>query len=124
MRRKRPNEHGDDFDHVDNENLARLRSQLLRWATDNAEALATAEPEIPPGLHNRARRNWLMLLAIAERCRAKEPTWYAVKAIEEVHATADPEPVAQLLFDIRDAFDERSTDKLSTRDLHSARIET
>ena len=44
MRRKRPDEEADDFDHVDNEHLARLRSRLLRWATDNAEALREASP--------------------------------------------------------------------------------
>jgi hypothetical protein len=75
MRRKRPDEHADDFDHIDNENLARLRSRLLRWAIDNAAALAAAEPEMPPGLHNRTRMNWRMLLAIAKRCRSKKAAW-------------------------------------------------
>jgi hypothetical protein len=116
MRRKRPDEHADDFGHVDDENLARLRSQLLRWAIDNAEGLATAQPEIPPGLHNRARMNWRMLLAIAERCRAKKAAWDAVRAVEEINATADPELAAQLLSDIRDAFD-RLADKLPTKEL-------
>jgi hypothetical protein len=30
-----------DFDHLDNETFTRLRRQVLRWAMDNAEALAT-----------------------------------------------------------------------------------
>jgi putative DNA primase/helicase len=117
MRRKRPDEHADDFDHVDDANLARLRSQLLRWATDNAEALATARPEIPPGLHNRVRMNWWTLLAIAECCNSKRGAWEAVKAVEEVNATADLELAAELLSDIRDAFDRRNADRLTTKDL-------
>src|SRR5262245_44662487 len=35
-----PKEHAADFDHLDNETFARLRSQLMRFAADNAEALA------------------------------------------------------------------------------------
>jgi Protein of unknown function (DUF3631) len=73
----------DDFDHVDDEHLARLRCQLLRWATDNAEALVKAAPEIPPGLYNRARMNWRPLLAIAERAGWKRAAWKAVLAIED-----------------------------------------
>jgi hypothetical protein len=115
MRRKRPDEHADDFSHVDNADLARLRSQLLRWAAYNGEALAKAKPEIPPGLHNRARMNWHMLLAIAERCRAKKAAWAAVKAVEEIGAAADPELAVQLLSDIRDAFDRQRAKKLPTK---------
>jgi hypothetical protein len=117
MRRKRPNEHADDFDHIDDEHLARLRSQLLRWATDNAEALGRAKPEMLPGLHNRASMNWRTLLAIAERAGGgwKRAAWKAVRAIEEVHAAADPELGAQLLSDIRDIFVRRGTDRMTTR---------
>jgi hypothetical protein len=61
--------------------------------------------------------NWRVLLAIAELCRAKKAAWEAVKAVEEVNATIDPELAAQLLFDIRDAFDRRKTDRLPTKAL-------
>jgi 5S rRNA maturation endonuclease (ribonuclease M5) len=119
MRRKRPSEHADDFEHIDSEHLARLRSQLLRWAIDNAEALAKAAPEILPGLHNRARMNWRTLLVIAEAAGGdwKRAAWKAVRAIEEVNAAADPELGVQLLSDIRDAFDRRGTDRMMTKTL-------
>jgi hypothetical protein len=50
-----PKEHTADFNHCDNETFVRLRSQLMRWADDNADALAKATPEIPSGFHNRRR---------------------------------------------------------------------
>ena len=91
MRRKRPEEETEDFPHADNEHFARLRSQLLRWATDNADALIHAKPEVPPGLYNRTRMNWRLLLAIAEQCGWKKAAWKAVHSIEEVRASADPQ---------------------------------
>jgi hypothetical protein len=117
MRRKRPEEQADDFDHVDDEHLALLRCQLLRWATDNAEALVRAAPEIPPGLYNRARMNWRPLLAIAERAGWKRAAWKAVLAIEEVRDASDPAIVVQLLSDIRDAFDRLSIDRMTSKTL-------
>ena len=42
-----PEEHAADFDHLDNETFARLRSQAMRWAADNGERIAKATPEIP-----------------------------------------------------------------------------
>lgn len=67
MQRKKPDENSDDFDHCDNETFARLRSQTMRWAADNTEALAEARPETPNGFHNRVRANWRLLLAIADQ---------------------------------------------------------
>jgi 5S rRNA maturation endonuclease (ribonuclease M5) len=117
MRRKRPDEHADDFDHIDNDHFAQLRAQLLRWTTDNAETLAKAEPEMPSGLYNRTRMNWRLLLAIAERCGWKQAAWEAARAIEEVHAAADPELRVQLLSDIRGAFNRHGTDEVMTKTL-------
>jgi hypothetical protein len=118
-RRKQPGEETADFDHIDNENLARLRSQLLRWAIDNGDGLAKAEPEMPAGLHNRTRMNWRSLLSIAEAAGGgwKRAAWKAVRVIEEVHAATDPDLGAQLLADIRTAFDRRGTDRLATKTL-------
>jgi Protein of unknown function (DUF3631) len=61
--------------------------------------------------------NWRILLAIAERCCAKKAAWSAVKVVEEVSATVDPELAAQILSDVRDAFDKSKTDKLTTKAL-------
>ena len=60
--------------------FARLRSQIMRWANDNADAVAKAKPGIPPGFYNRRRANWKPLLAIAERDLKKNQAAFAETA--------------------------------------------
>ena len=105
-----PKEHAADFDHLDNETFARLRSQVMRWAMDNAEAIAKATPEIPPGFHNRRRANWRPLLAIAEAAGGdwKTAAWNAARAIEAVADTFDPSIGVELLQAIKAAFEARA----------------
>jgi len=49
--------------------LEPLKRQAARWAADNAEALANADPIIPPRLYGREEDKWRPLLAIAKRDR-------------------------------------------------------
>jgi hypothetical protein len=113
-----PKEHAADFDHLDNETFTRLRSQLMRWVADNADAIVKATPEIPPGFHNRRRANWVPLLAIAEAGGGewKTKAWTAARAIEAVAATFDPSIGVQLLWAIKVAFKEREEDENRTKD--------
>jgi hypothetical protein len=101
------NEHTADFNHIDNETFARLRSQLMRWTADHAAALAKAAPEIPPGFHNRRRANWVPLLAIAEAGGGdwKTAAWKAALAIEAVADTFDPSIGVELLRAFRSVFE-------------------
>ena len=103
-----------DFDHLDNETFARLRRQVLRWATDNAEALAARQPEIPQDFHNRRRANWRPLLAIAEAMDMKQAGWEAALEIERRQIAVDPSTGIQLLTAIRFIFDEMKADRLVT----------
>jgi hypothetical protein len=111
MKRKRPNERVQDFDHTDNENLEQLRQQIFRWATDNVESLATATPEIPENFHNRVRANWKLLLAVAEHANWKAKAQKAAIALEEVHATFVSAVGIELLADIKINFDARKLHK-------------
>jgi hypothetical protein len=122
MRPKRandPNEHVADFDHLDNETFARLRSQLMRWTQDNADALAKAAPETPPSFHNRRRANWRTLLAVAEAAGGdwKKDGWKAALAIEAIAATFDPSMGVQLLGAIKGALEARGTDRITSAGL-------
>lgn len=117
LQRKKPDEWAADFDHCDNNTFAKLRAQLARWAADEAEPLAKAKPEMLPDFHNRTRANWRLLLAIAERCGAKQAAWKAAKEIEQVQAASDPSIGLQLLSDIRDAFDRLGKDRIATKEL-------
>ena len=75
MRRKLPNESVDRLRRFD---APETRRRCIRWARDNAASIATAKPELPPELNDRAADNWEPLLAIAElagedwRNRARE----------------------------------------------------
>jgi Protein of unknown function (DUF3631) len=114
-----PDEQTEDFNHLDNETFARLRQQLLRWAMDNADVLARATPESPPGFHNRRRANWRTLLAIAEAVGGgwKLAAWKAAIAIEHAHDTFDPAIGVQLLADIRDIFARLGTTRMTSATL-------
>jgi len=114
-----PKEHAADFNHCDTETFARLRSQLKRWAADNAEAMARAAPEIPPSFHNRRRANWVPLLAIAEAGGGdwKTAGWKAARAIEAVADTFDPSIGVELLRAIKGAFEARGTDRITSAGL-------
>jgi Protein of unknown function (DUF3631) len=115
-----PKEYSEDFNHCDTETFMRLRSQLIRWAADNADALAKATPEIPPGFHNRRRANWVPLLAIAEACGGdwKKAGWKAALAIEAVADTFDPSIGVELLRAIKAAFGARNADWITSANLN------
>ena len=106
MKRKLPSELVEDFDHLDDAESADLRRQLARWAEDNAERLKGAQPQIPPGFHNRVRANWKLLLAIAEAAGDdwKRQAWQAAGAIEGIRATFETSIGVTLLRAIQGMF--------------------
>src|SRR5262249_10896264 len=109
----------DDFNHTDNETFRRLRSQLMRWTADNAEALGKATPEVPAGFHNRRRANWTPLLAISEACGWKEAGLRAALAIEMVADTFDPSTACRLVQANKESLEHRRTDRISSATLVS-----
>jgi hypothetical protein len=119
MKRQLPDETVTDFDHLDDDGLARLRQQLARWAADNGAELANAAPEIPPGFHNRVRANWKPLLAIAENARDewKRAAWQAAGAIEKVKATFETSIGVQLLSSIRTLFEANHVDCMTSQQM-------
>ena len=114
-----PTEATEDFNHCDNEAFGGLRSQLMRWSSDNADALAKAEPTIPPAFHNRRRANWVPLLAIAEAAGGgwKKAGEKAALAIEAIADTFEPSLGVQLLEAIRGVFQARGQDRISSADM-------
>jgi hypothetical protein len=120
MKRKLPDETVEDFAHMDDASFATLRRKLARWAADNGKALSRAMPQVPAGFHNRTRRNWWLLLAIAELAGADwaEEARTASATIEGVRNSDDIE--VELLADIKAAFDAKGVDEFSTEDLIKA----
>jgi Protein of unknown function (DUF3631) len=75
-----------------------LARKAGRWAKDNAERIANADPKMPDGIINREADNWRPLLAIADAARGDWPE-RARKAAEAAHiaATADDASRLELL---------------------------
>jgi hypothetical protein len=105
----------DRADHLD-----LLARKAVRWAQDNAEAIATADPKMPDGIINREADNWRPLLAIADAAGGGWPE-RARKAAEAAHIAVGGDEASLLellLADIRDAF---ATDKATkARDMFGA----
>jgi len=108
---------------MDDAIFAMLRRKLARWAHDNWEALSKARPQIPAGFHNRTRRNWWLLLAVAELAGADwaDRTRKAASSIEGVRDAGDIE--VELLSDIKAAFDASGLDEVSTAALIDKLVE-
>jgi putative DNA primase/helicase len=103
MKRKQPDESVRDFNHLDNEQFATLRRKLVRWATDNGEALKTT-PTLPEDFHNRTRANWKPLFAIAELA-GEDIVQKVTEAAQEIESRKDQKALSvQLLEDIRKIF--------------------
>jgi putative DNA primase/helicase len=102
------------------EHLVVLARKLARWAADNAEAVASVEPEMPAGLYNRAADNWRPLLAIATVAGGD---WLArghKAALASAGADVDEVSRLELLLgDARDVFDglTSDTDRISSAHL-------
>ena len=115
LKRKKPDETVADFAHMDDDVLATLRRKLARWADDNWEGLAKAQPQVPAGFHNRVRRNWWVLFAIAELAGADwaEKARKAAVVMEGACDVTDIE--IELLTDIKGVFDADSAEEISTK---------
>jgi len=66
LRRRKKEERIQKFAHKDDNELANLRSRLLRWSIDNVSALRAAKPSMPETFDNRRADNWRIQLAIAD----------------------------------------------------------
>ena len=104
---KRP-EDKQEFNHVDDDVFAELRSKLARWSADNAVALKDARPLYPIGFSNRLQSNWRLLLAISELAGGQWPE-QAREAAERIsRTTRKPSFGLQLLVALHKIFVSRS----------------
>jgi hypothetical protein len=100
----------------DNDDHAKFRRRCLRWAQDNAAALAAATPALPPDLNDRALDVWEALFAIADRVGGDWPKRARDAAtVLSGGDAASEERSIELLADIRAAFTLRAKDELTTK---------
>jgi len=90
--------------------FSELLRKCARWAKDNLERLRVAEPKVPEILNDRARDNWLPLMAIAEAAGGDWPA-LATEAAKKLSGTDDDEtPAIQLLEDLQRLFEEAAAE--------------
>jgi hypothetical protein len=105
MRRRRADEQVASFRPDRTEELDKLARRMARWAGDNGDTLAEAEPAMPATIYNRAADNWRPLLAMAELAGADWPDRARQAAIELSSAADDAVSSGVLLLsDIRKLF--------------------
>jgi putative DNA primase/helicase len=99
-----------------------LAAKCARWATDNLEALKNARPKLPDSVSGREQDKWDLLIAIADRCGGEIPRW-ARAAMVRLSAAGRKKSAStseQLLADIRQIFEDRGDDRITSADLCEA----
>jgi putative DNA primase/helicase len=103
---KLPSEVVDDFDECDDEEFKIIRRKLARWSVDNAIPLRSAMPE--SSFNNRMRKNWKVLLAIADLAGGGWPKRARDAALELATDRDEPSEGVRLLAAIRDLMGKRT----------------
>jgi putative DNA primase/helicase len=115
LQRKRRNEQVSPVSSEDWKGFSKLAELAARWVREYFRELKKFEPACPDSLYNRARDNWLPLLAIADLAGGHWPQT-ARQAAEALDGELeDPTEGVKLLSDIRRIFDRSEKDRLSTK---------
>jgi hypothetical protein len=94
-----------------------LRQRCAQFVSENQNAIATAQPEFPCSLHDRAVDIWEPLFALADLTGGEWPA-KARRAAEGLTSGAqDRNPLGALLFDILCAFSVRNCDRIFSHEL-------
>lgn len=121
MRRKKADEIVDRLRHADPEIFTDIARKLARFAEDNLETVRNARPRFPVSLNDRASDNWESLLAIADTAGGE---WSRLAREAAVKLSGDDDDSvsiqAELLFDIRSVFEEKSAQKITSKELLTA----
>lgn len=121
LSRKRAGEVVEKLNHADPADFDRLTRMLARFAEDAGEIIKERRPIPPKGLHDRAQDNWEPLLAIADYAGGHWPETARATALQLSGSPHEALSLsAQLLRDIRDIFEERGCDRITTADLLAA----
>ena len=94
-------------------------SKAARWATDNLDAIASADPECPGALNDRAADIWTPLFAIADLAGGDWPARarQSALALSADGAMEEQTIGAILLADLRNLLDEQPEDGFATREI-------
>jgi putative DNA primase/helicase len=117
MRRKLPDEQVERIRDAEPDLFKDYVSKLARFSEDAHDAIQNIKPSLPEGLNDRALDNWEPLFAIADYCGGKWPdlsrkTALSISGQKEVISSS-----AELLEDIKEIFDTKNIDRISSADL-------
>jgi putative DNA primase/helicase len=123
LRRRLASEAVEPFRHDRTTHLDILARKAARWASDNADCVRVADPDIPAGTFNRLADNWRPLLAIADAAGGEWPKRARhVLAMMAGATTGDQSAGVLVLADTRNIFGERGEDRLPSTELAEALV--
>lgn len=115
FQRRLPTEHVDPLPGTIMDDMLKFRRKATRWGVDNVDALRSAIPSIPAGLHDRAIDNWRPLLAIAELAGPKWSKKALDAAILCSNGVVEDESIrVELLRDLKQVFHKDDIIKLTS----------
>ena len=118
LRRKLPHETVERVRHAEPWLFQELRSRLARFAEDYRDAVREARPPLPDSLNDRAQDNWEPLLAIAMVAGEEWLQTGTASALKLSGSESATQTVGtELLCDIKEIFEEKRVDRVSTADL-------
>jgi putative DNA primase/helicase len=118
LRRKLQNEKVSRLRHAQADMFPTLASKLARFTSDNEHRIKAARPVIPEALNDRAQDNWEPLLAIADCAGGHWPETARKVALKISGGEQESLSTgAELLADIKAAFDQDHSMRLGTAKL-------
>src|SRR5436190_426993 len=91
---------GEECERLKRLNATELKRKCARFVADHAEAIGSAEPQIPQGLTNRAADIWEPLLALADLVGGRWPELAREAATGLTARAQEHSPIGALLMDI------------------------
>lgn len=121
LRRKLPHEQVDRIRHAEPGLFDDIKAKLARFTEDYRDKVRHARPPLPESLNDRAQDNWEPLLAIAmvaggDWLQIGTAAALKISGSEEITQTIGTE----LLANIKEIFEEKKIDRISTTDLIKA----
>ena len=124
LRRKLPGEEVQRLRHAETGHFERLASMLARFAEDAGATIGMARPNLPEALNDRAQDNWEPLLAIADHVGGDWPELARLAALKISGTEQGTMSLsAELLAGIREIFDTKGIDRITTSDMLDALTE-
>jgi len=117
MRRRRADESIDPLTPGVLADLQWLNQQATQWALENVGVLQAATPEVPEGLINRSRDNWVPLLAVADHAGGDWPERARSAALLLCGGTEEQSKAVQLLAGVRRVLETRDSTRICSDDL-------